>query len=111
MSSGAMKTLVTPAWLGAHLDDEDLVVLDCTVNIGQDFRAVSGRADYEEGHIPRAGFADLLGDLSDTASPYETAMPTPEQFCDAMGRLGVGNDSRIVVYDGNMSVWAARVWW
>ena len=38
-------------------------------------------------------------------------MPTPEAFCDAMGALGVGDDSRVVLYDGNMSVWAARVWW
>jgi thiosulfate/3-mercaptopyruvate sulfurtransferase len=38
-------------------------------------------------------------------------MPTPEQFCDAMGALGVGDDSRVVLYDGYMSVWAARVWW
>ena len=38
-------------------------------------------------------------------------MPTPEQFCAAMGALGVGDDSRVVLYAGNMSAWAARVWW
>ena len=63
-----MDTLVTTEWLSQHLDDPDLVVLDCTVHVlpkeGGGFTPVSGRADYEEGHIPSAGFADLMGDLA-----------------------------------------------
>ena len=110
-----MDTLVTTDWLSQQLNDPDLVVLDCTVNVVPDdddgFRIVSGRDDYDTGHIPGAGFADLLGDLSDRDSSLWVAMPTPEQFCSAMGALGVGDDSRVVLYDGNQSVWAARVWW
>ncbi len=75
------------------------------------FEILSGRADYEGGHIPSAGFADLMGDLSDGDSPLRFAVPTPEQFCAAMGALGVGDDSPVVLYDGSDSVWAARVWW
>jgi thiosulfate/3-mercaptopyruvate sulfurtransferase len=111
MSSAEWETLVTPEWLNRHLGEDDLVVLDCTVEVGPDFRGASGRPAYEQGHIPTAGFADLLEDLADTSSPFETAMPTPERFCAALGALGVGDDSRVVLYDGNMSVWAARVWW
>lgn len=110
-----METLVTTDWLDRHLDDPDLLVLDCTVRTevedGGGFRNVSGRADYDLGHIPSAGFADLTGDLCDGDSPIEFAMPTPEQFCSAMGELGVGDDSRVVLYDGNLSGWATRVWW
>ena len=110
-----METLVTPQWLSEHLDDPDLVVLDCTVLIEPDesggFRSVSGRANYESGHIPSAGFADLIGDLSDGESALQYAVPTPEQFAAAMGALGVGDDSRVVLYDASGSAWAARVWW
>lgn len=110
-----METLVTTDWLDRHLDDPDLVVLDCTVRTevedGGGFRNVSGRADYDLGHIPSAGFADLTGDLCDGDSGIEFAMPTPAQFCSAMGELGVGDDSRVVLYDGNLSGWATRVWW
>ncbi len=111
-----MDTLVTTDWLSQHLDDPDLVVLDCTVHTlldeGGDFvRNVSGRADYDHGHIPSAGFADLTGDLSDSSSSLEFAVPTAEQFCSAMGELGVGDHSRVVLYDRSLSVWAARVWW
>jgi thiosulfate/3-mercaptopyruvate sulfurtransferase len=110
-----LGTLVTTGWLAEHLGDPDLVVLDCSVRVEQDgsggFRSVSGKADYEAGHIPTAGFADLLGDLSDGNSSYQFAMPTPEQFVGAMGTLGVGDDTRVVLYDSFGSGWAARVWW
>jgi thiosulfate/3-mercaptopyruvate sulfurtransferase len=110
-----IDTLVTAGWLGEHLDDPDLVVLDCTVHLemteGGGFQILSGRADYDGGHIPSAGFADLMDDLSDGESPFRFALPTPEQFRAAMGALGVGNDSRVVLYDRMGSAWAARVWW
>ena len=110
-----MDTLVTTEWLSQHLDDPGLVVLDCTVRLEMDegggFRPLSGRPDYEDGHIPSAGYADLMGDLCDVDSLLNYALPTPEHFCAAMGELGVGDDSRVVLYDGYMSVWAARVWW
>jgi len=110
-----MDTLVTAEWLSRHLDAPDLVVLDCTVcTIPEDdgsYRNVSGLADYNKGHIPTAGFADLKGDLVDGNSTIEFAVPIPEQFCSAMGALGVGDDSRVVLYDANYSAWAARVWW
>jgi thiosulfate/3-mercaptopyruvate sulfurtransferase len=110
-----MDTLVSAAWLEEHLDDPDLVVLDATVIVQPDgsggFLSVSGRPSYESGHIPTAGFADLFGDLSDGDSPYEFTMPSPEQFAAAMEALGVGDDSRVVLYDAGGSVWAARVWW
>ena len=110
-----MDSLVSAAWLREHVDDPDLVVIDATVLIESDgngnLRSVNGRTNYEAGHIPTAGFADLLGDLSDAESPLEFAVPSPEQFAAAMGALGVGDDSRVILYDTNGSSWAARVWW
>ncbi len=110
-----MDTLVSTEWLSRHLDDSDLVVLDCSVDTVSEpdggFHNVSGRTEYERGHIPNAGFADLKGDLCDAASPIEFAVPSPEQFCGAMGALGVGDDSRVVLYDRQYTAWAARVWW
>ncbi|MBD3299176.1 MAG: sulfurtransferase [candidate division Zixibacteria bacterium] len=110
-----MGTLVSTEWLSEHLNDPDLVVLDCTVRMEMDasggMRSVSGRSDYEDGHIPTAGFADLKGELRDGDSPLEFGMPTPEEFCAAMGALGVGDNSRVVLYDNFNSVWASRVWW
>ena len=110
-----MDMLVSAQWLEEHLGDPDLVILDATVSVesGADgnLQSVNGRANYEAGHIPTAGFADLLGELSDAESPLQFGMPSPEEFAAAMGALGVGDDSRVVIYDDMGSSWAARVWW
>ena len=111
----AMDSLVSAEWLNEHLNDPDLVVLDCTVLVQMGgeggFSIMSGRASYEDGHIPTAGFADLMGDLSDSESPYQFAVPSPEVFANAMNALGVNDNSRVVLYDSSGSAWAARVWW
>ena len=81
----------------------DLVVLDATVIVQPDaagnLQLINGRANYESGHIPTARFADLMGELSDPDSPLQFGVPSPEQFAAAMGRLGVGDDSRVVLHD------------
>lgn len=112
-----MDTLVSAEWLKKHINDPELVVLDCTVvtvpdeNDPRGLKNVSGRPDYELGHIPNAGFADLKTELCKINDPVEFDLLTPEQFCAAMGRLGVGDDSLVVLYDANYTGWAARVWW
>ncbi|MEJ2256318.1 MAG: sulfurtransferase [Woeseiaceae bacterium] len=113
--SEAMDSLVTVDWLAENLNDPDLVVLDCSVLVQPDGKGglyvMSGRDKYEEGHIPTAGFADLMGDLSGDESPLQFAVPPPEKFAAAMSTLGVSDDSRVVLYDAGESAWAARVWW
>jgi thiosulfate/3-mercaptopyruvate sulfurtransferase len=107
-------SLVSTEWLAEHLHDPDLVVLDCTVTVRQGEGGVvveNGRAAHDAGHIPTAGFADLMGELADAESPNDYAVPAPEAFAAAMGALGVGDDTRVVLYDSGMSAWAARVWW
>ena len=46
-----MDTLVSTEWLSQHLDDPDLIVLDCTVyqqpEEGGEFHNVSGRERYQ----------------------------------------------------------------
>lgn len=112
-----LDTLVTAEWLKQHINDSDLVVLDCTVvtmpdtNDPRGLHNVSGRPDYELGHIPNAGFADLKLELCKPNGPIEFDLLSPEEFCAAMGELGVGDDSHVVLYDANYTGWAARVWW
>lgn len=96
-------TLVTVDWLQKHIDDPDVVVIDCSVVTEQaedgTLRSVSGRPSYEQGHIPTAGFADLTNELSDENSELQFALPAPEKFAATMEALGVGDDTRVVLYD------------
>lgn len=112
--TGGFDSLVSSDWLADSLGAEDLVVLDCTTwlrRVDDGFKAVSGRAEFEAGHVPGARFADLTGDLCDNTGPYRFVVPTPDHFAAAMAALGVHDASRVVLYDQNGSMWAARVWW
>jgi thiosulfate/3-mercaptopyruvate sulfurtransferase len=111
-----MNQLVETEWLAAHLGEPDLRVIECTVylqpaEVPGGFRVESGRAKWAEGHIPGAGFVDLQDELSDRDSKLRFMMPPAAQFAEAMGRHGVGDGARVVLYDRAVNMWAARVWW
>ncbi len=111
--------LVSTDHLAGILGDPALRVLDCTVFLRppapdaprQSYVQESGRANWEAGHIPGSAFADLVTDLSDRSQRLPFMCPPPEQFGAAMSALGVGEGTRVICYDANMSMWAARVWW
>ena len=107
--------LVETEALQARLGDSNLVVLDCTTHLIPDpkitYTVKPGREDFEKGHIPGAQFVDLQGDLSTKHPKLRFMMPGPEEFAAAMGRFGVGDKSRIVLYSTTTPQWAARVWW
>jgi len=106
--------LVETAWLAEHLDDPGVRVPACTVylhpaDVPVGYRIESGRARWAQGHIPGAGFADLHEELSDRTSRLRFMMPSAAQFAEAMGRYGVGQGVRVVLYDRFVNMWAARV--
>lgn len=109
--------LATTEWLAENLASPDLCVLECTVFLrpredgGPGFLVVPGHEEWAAGHIPGAVFADLHYDLSDRAQALRFMMPPPEQFAEAMGRYGVSDTSRVVLYDRAGNMWAARTWW
>jgi thiosulfate/3-mercaptopyruvate sulfurtransferase len=108
--------LVETDWLAQHLGDPAVRVLECTVYLHptdgpEGYRVESGRARWAESHIPGAGFVDLQEELSDRASSLRFMMPSAARFAEAMGRAGVGDGVRVVLYDRFVNMWAARVWW
>jgi thiosulfate/3-mercaptopyruvate sulfurtransferase len=110
-----MDRLVSTEWLEKELGVPDLRVLDCTVasevlpNGGISYR--SGREGWERKHVPWSAHVDLFARLSDSSSPFPVMLPPPSQFSEAMSELGVGEGTRVVLYDRFMNMWAARVWW
>jgi thiosulfate/3-mercaptopyruvate sulfurtransferase len=108
-------SLVETAWLSGHLNDEALRVYDCTVfltpNGDGTVRIESGRDHWEKGHIPGAGFLDLIEALSDTGQKLRFMMPGAEKFARAVGAAGLGDGCRAVLYCAGPPMWATRVWW
>ncbi|HEY7491050.1 MAG TPA: sulfurtransferase [Candidatus Tectomicrobia bacterium] len=110
--------LVETDWLETHLADPDLRVLDCTVFFDTDahgFYLANGRDAWAQGHIPGSGFADLMSELADQESPLPFMLPPATQFAEAMSQYGVGDGTRVVLYEASRdrwaNMWAARLWW
>ncbi len=102
------KTLVSTDWLGRHLGDPDLRVIDGSwylPDMGRD-----ARAEYDAAHIPGARFVDI-DDLSDARSELPHMAPPPEKFVSRMRAMGIGDGHQVVVYDGAGLFSAARIWW
>jgi thiosulfate/3-mercaptopyruvate sulfurtransferase len=107
--------LVDSSWLEAQLGRRDLSILDCSITHAVDDEGKpayrSGRSVWADGHIPGSQHVDLLQDLSDREAKTSMMMPPVEQLCDALRAAGVADGQQVVLYDNNMTMWAARVWW
>jgi len=112
--------LVETEWLEQHLDDPNIRIFECTVNNKMNLDPVRGKthpfafeadhANYNEKHIPGAGYIDILADLSDPSSDLPMMAPSEKQFTDAMEKYGISNDSLVVLYS-TPGQWSSRVWW
>lgn len=108
MAEDDPKTLVSTDWLGAHLKDPDLRILDASWYMPAAGR--DPRAEYDAAHIPGARFFDI-DEISDARSDLPHMAPPPEKFISRMRAMGVGDGHQVVVYDGAGLFSAARVWW
>ena len=104
------KFLITVEALERQLGDPALRIVDCRFDL---MRPDKGFDDYRAGHIPGAVYAHLDRDLAGPTGP-ETGrhpLPEPQALAASLGRWGVGNDTRVVAYDGAGGAIAARLWW
>jgi thiosulfate/3-mercaptopyruvate sulfurtransferase len=108
--------LVSTQWLADYLGSDSLVVLDATVlpfatPVGKS-GFLSGHEQYlVAGHIPTALFADLIEAFSDTEARLPFTHQAPAAFAEAVGALGIDNETTVVVYDSSVGQWASRLWW
>jgi thiosulfate/3-mercaptopyruvate sulfurtransferase len=89
--------LVETAWVAAHTADPKLRVVDMR------------RSGYAAGHVPGAVY--LAPDIIRDAKNPPTFLPSPAVFEEMMARLGISNETRVVVYDERGGIYAARLWW
>jgi len=93
--------VVSTSWLAQHLNDANLVVLEA-----------GDRSDYDKGHIPGTIFADYMSTHLMTAPNGLTLeLPPMDQLAETFGKLGVSNNSRIILYQpGERFASTARVY-
>lgn len=100
--------LVSTDWLAAHLGEADLRIVDATWYLPHLQR--DARAEYRAAHIPGASFFDI-DEVKDVANPLPHMLPDAAAFARAVGRLGLGDGDRVVVYGARGFIASARVWW
>src|SRR5436309_12804917 len=94
----AKPVLVTTEWLAEHLNDSNTVVAEVDENPDL----------YEERHIPEAVKLHWREDLQD---PVERDLVEKETFEQLMGRLGISNDTTLVLYGDKNNWFAAYAYW
>ncbi len=98
--------LVSTSWLASRLDAPDVRVVDGSFYLPAAKR--NPKAEYTNQHIPGAVFFDI-DEIADTANPLPHMMPSPEKFSARVRKLGLGDGSKIVVYDTTPMMGATRV--
>jgi thiosulfate/3-mercaptopyruvate sulfurtransferase len=102
-----MDSLVSTEWLAHDMGASDLRIVDASYHLPETGR--DARAEYGAGHIPGAVFLDLA-ELVDPTSPVDNTLPSAEKFASRMQNLGLGDGSRVVLYDDSAIRTSARAW-
>jgi thiosulfate/3-mercaptopyruvate sulfurtransferase len=89
--------LVSTEWLASNLDRPNAVLIDAGEPLA-----------YRRAHI--AGAVGVPHPYLKGSDNSLLAMP-PEEFEAFARAAGISNDTAVVIYDDNASLYAARVWW
>jgi thiosulfate/3-mercaptopyruvate sulfurtransferase len=108
----AFTTLITPAALALHLDDDDpaYVIVDCRFKLDD---VEWGQREYAAAHVPGALYAHLDHDLSGakTGTNGRHPLPDPHTLARTFSRLGITSGVQVVAYDQDNGMYASRLWW
>lgn len=114
-SSPRTRLLVETEWLAERLADPSLRIVDIRGIIRP---ADAPRPHYEgnrraylDGHIPGAVFVDWSQDIVQPGAPVKMTLAAPDRFASLMGRLGIGDQHTVIIYEDGGGQIAARLWW
>lgn len=99
---------VTPKWLHDHLSDPNLIVLDASSP--PPTAPYDCRQRWREEHIPNAQFFNQ-DEVADTSIDLPHMLPDANTFNHAVGKMGINNDTQVIIYAQNNLFSAPRAWW
>jgi thiosulfate/3-mercaptopyruvate sulfurtransferase len=102
------SALLSCEWVQQNYNTEKLVILDATFFLPRQHR--NAQEEYQQQHLSGALFFDI-DKIADLSSSLSHMLPKAECFADAVGKMGIGNDTRVLIYDNNHFFAAARAWW
>lgn len=103
-------TLIDRSSLVNNLENPDWLIFDTRYDL---MNKDAGKEAYQQGHIPGAVYVDLHDDLSGPPVTNHGRHPLPkvEAMNTLFSRLGIKNDTQVIVYDDIYGSFAARLWW
>ena len=102
------NTFISPVELASQLESSDIAVVDASWYLPADGR--DPKAEFLASRIPGAQFFDIET-VADQDHNCPHMLPSESVFTDCVQALGIGANSRVVVYDGKGLFSAARAWW
>ncbi|MBB3382378.1 MULTISPECIES: 3-mercaptopyruvate sulfurtransferase [unclassified Rhizobium] len=108
MAADKSRFVVSADWLQSELGAKNLRILDASFYLPAQKRDAD--AEYASGHIPGAIRFDQ-DKIADHSTNLPHMVPSPEFFAAEVGKLGIGENDRIVIYDGPGLFASPRVWW
>jgi thiosulfate/3-mercaptopyruvate sulfurtransferase len=107
MSLKLNKPLVSVDWLYSNLDNEKLIILDCTISKVK----INSKIILEKNQIKGAIFFDIKHVFSDENGKFPNTVLKPKLFQEKAKTIGINKDSILICYD-NLGIYSsARVWW
>jgi thiosulfate/3-mercaptopyruvate sulfurtransferase len=102
------RHLVSTDWLAERLGAPDVTVVDGSFYLPALKR--DAKAEFLAAHIPGAVLFDIDA-IADHSTELPHMLPGATMFSEEVGKLGIGRDDTIVVYDGAGLGGSPRVWW
>lgn len=101
------EILATTEWLAENIGRVGVRILDLR------WRPDGSAPDVHAlGHIPGAVLVDWRADLIDDGDNGEAILlASPDRMAELAARVGIADDTTVVVYDDTQSLFAARAWW
>lgn len=105
-----MKNFKTKEWLFEYINNDNLIILDARAELND---SSAGFEQYKNGHIKGAQYVDLdevmTGEIGEHGGRH--SLPPMDEFANNMKKLGINDDSIIIVYDNGDLAMAGRLWW
>lgn len=91
--------LVSSDWLKENINDPDLKIIDLRNNL-----------KYRLGHIEGAVNLNIESTI-DKRKKVKGIVATEEKIEEILGDMGISNDSKVIIYDQELTAIAGRVFW
>lgn len=102
-----IPALVSTNWLNENLNEPSLIILDATLAKPK----AAGEVPNQDLQIPCAKFFDIDNSFSNHSIDLPHMMCDPIQFQKEAQKLGINQNSQVIIYDCHGVYSSPRAWW